>query len=275
MLDKTIAYNLDFLYPTRDKTVGQCLSENGEFSRVLLDIFLEMSAGSGSFTMIDVGANIGSISLPFAQNRPDWKVIAIEAHRGLSGILHANALNNKLYNVEVINAAAGPSRGIVDFPATSLLTEMNFGNVGFDDKLAPTTPTAMLTLDEVAPVDTRLIKIDVENFEPQVLLGAQKLLRDHQTAWIVEATINFPETTLQTVRIFLDAGYSVYWFFVPFATPISAKKRPTNAGTGDANILALPAGFENIWNLPKITVPTDARPGNQAAYPYLAKYGYK
>jgi hypothetical protein len=134
MLDKTVAYGLDFYFPAADKTVGPCLVQYGEFSKVLLDLFVAMSADFGPSTMIDVGANIGSISLPFAKQCPEWSVVAIEAHRGIAGILSANALNNKLYNVEVINAAAGQMRGIVDFPATSLTESINWGTVGERDR---------------------------------------------------------------------------------------------------------------------------------------------
>lgn len=274
MLDRTIAYGLDFLFPATDSIVGPCLSQNGEFSKVILDLFLEMSKDFAPATMMDVGANIGSISLPFAKACPQWRVISIEAHRGMAGILYANALNNHLYNIEVINAAAGPDRHMVDFPATSLFEKMNFGNVGFDDKQSPTTPTAMVPLDEIAPSSTRLVKVDVENFEPQVLHGAKKLLANQETAWLVEASVNFPTTSVETIKIFFDAGYSLFWVYVPHATPKSAKNKPSNPLSGDANILALPAHFKNIWNLKKVLSVNEARPSNASDYPYLVRYGY-
>jgi FkbM family methyltransferase len=274
MLDRTIAYGLDFLFPATDSIVGPCLSQHGEFSRIILDLFLEMGKDLGPATMIDVGANIGSISLPFAKALPDWRVISIEAHRGIAGILAANALNNQLYNVEVINAAAGPDKRMVDFPATSLFEKMNFGNVGFDDKQSRTTPTAMISLDEIAPSSTRLVKIDVENFEPQVIRGANRLLANQETAWLVEASVQFPTTSLETIKIFSDAGYSVFWVYVPHATPKSAKNKPNNALSGDANVLALPAHFKNIWDLKKVLSVNEARPSNASDYPYLARYGY-
>lgn len=274
MLSKTEAYGLNFVYPASDKVVGPYLLQHGEFSRVLLDFLLKTASLFEPSTFIDVGANLGTISLPFAKSLPNWKVVSIEAHGGLAGLLHTNTLANRLYNVEVIHAAAGPNREIVNFPATALTAEMNFGTISIGDVSVPTIATVMLTLDDVAPANTRLIKIDVEDFEPQVMQGAQRLLNAQETFWVVETAINFPETSRKTVGIFLDAGYDVYWFFVPFATPNSPKKAPVNSGIGDANIVALPKGSPNIWNLTKVNAATDPRPSNTSQYPYLATYGY-
>jgi FkbM family methyltransferase len=272
MLDSTIAYGLTFLFPTADSAVGASLRNPGEFARTELDFLLEMAGAPGA--LIDVGANIGAIGLPFASRRPDWKVIAVEAHRGLSGVLAANILNNRLYNIELFHAAAGSERGLVDFPATPLTEATNFGTIGFKTREGPMESIRMLTLDEIAPADTRLVKIDVEGFEPQVLKGASSLLERRETVWLAEATVQNPEASAEVIRIFQDAGYSVHWFYAPFATPASEKGRPKDAIRGDANVVALPPGVENVWNLRPVGSPGEQRPGDTAAYPYLARYGY-
>ena len=211
MLDRTIAYGLEFLFPAGDEAVGACLRRHGEFARVELDYLLEAATGAGAY--IDVGANIGAIALPFAQRRPNWRVMAIEAHRGLSGVLAANVLINRLHNVEVYHAAAGAERGLVEFPALALSTKVNFGALGFKSVTGATETVRMLTLDEIAPADTRLVKIDVEGFEPEVLKGASALLASHKAIWIVEATIQNPEATASVIRRFQALGYGLYWFY--------------------------------------------------------------
>jgi FkbM family methyltransferase len=221
-----------------------------------------------------VGANIGAIALPFARARPDWTVLAVEAHRGLSGLLAANAFNNGLYTVEVINAAAGPARGLAEFPAEPLTAQFNFGLMHFIDHAPATETVRMLTLDELAPAATRLVKIDVEGFEPQVLKGAERLLRSHRAIWLAEASVARPEAGAEAIRILGDAGYALHWFYAPFATPACDGEPPENPARGDANVVALPPGVENIWGLPPVGGPEDARPGDIGAYPYLARYGY-
>jgi FkbM family methyltransferase len=272
MLDRTIAYGLDFLFPVADAAVGASLRNHGEFGRVEVDFFVEMAGEPATF--IDVGANIGAIALPFAKARPDWTVIAVEAHRGLAGLLAANSLNNQLYNVEVIQAAAGAERRLAEFPAAPLSARANFGMLGFTSDTGATETVRMLTLDEVAPTDTRMIKIDVEGFEPEVLKGAAKLLEARQAVWLAEATVQNPAATAQVIETFLAAGYGVYWFYAPFVTHRAAKAPPTEALRGDSNVVALPPGVPNLWNLPAVKSPGEQRPGTADLYPYLARYGY-
>lgn len=272
MLDSASAYGLTFLFPRADNAVGASLRDHGEFARCEVEFLVESAEGAG--TLIDVGANIGAIGLPFAKARPDWRVLAIEAHRGLSGVLAANTLNNRLYNVDVVHAAAGAAPAIVAFPATPLTAKTNFGMIGFHDREAPMEQVRMLTLDEVAPPDTRLVKIDVEGFEPEVLKGAARLLQARTAIWLVEATVQNPASAAEVIRTFQGAGYGVHWFYAPFATPSAASGGPVDKLRGDANVVALPPAVANRWNLTPVGAPTDQRPNNASAYPYLVRYGY-
>jgi FkbM family methyltransferase len=272
MLDRTIAYGIDFLFPAGDAAIGASLRDHGEFSKVELDFLLDMAGPAGEF--LDVGANIGSIALPFAQARPGWGVTAVEASRMLSGLLSANALNNRLLNVMVVNAAAGDQRTIVEYPAVTLRNTGNFGSLGFGAVQGITEAIGMLRLDDIARPNTSLIKIDVEGFEPQVLKGAARLLAACSAVWVVEATPTHPEASAQTIRAFQSAGYQTFWFFVPFATPTSVKSKPATAAIGDANIVALPPGAPNSWGLTPVGDPTEGRPNGPLAYPYMARYGY-
>lgn len=272
MLDCTVAYGLSFLFPFADTAVGASLRDHGEFARTELDFLVDMAGDKGTF--IDVGANIGAIALPFASRRPNWKVIAVEANRPIAGILSANALANRLYNVEVFHAAIGAEARLVPFPALSLASAGNFGALGFNADTGATETVRMATLDEMAPADTRLIKIDVEGYEPEVLKGAAELLKRRDVIWLAEATIQNPAASAEIISIFQAAGYTVHWFYAPFATPASEKRAPEKPGKGDANVVALPPGVANSWNLPPVAGPGDTRPVGAAPYPYLARYGY-
>jgi FkbM family methyltransferase len=272
MLDCTVAYGLQFLFPMGDTAVGASLRVHGEFARTELDFLLD-HAGPAA-TLIDVGANIGAIGLPFAHQRQDWRVLAIEAHRGMSGILAANALNNRLFNVDVFNAAAAAEAGLAAFPALPLAGQINFGAIGFGQVDGPVETVRKAALDDIAPDDTRLIKIDVEGFEPEVLKGASRLLAGHQAVWLVEAAVQHPAAAASAIATFMDAGYGVYWFYAPFVTPNAPKGGAINPGRGDTNVVALPPGVANLWDLPQVLTPTDKRPQNAWDYPYLTRYGY-
>lgn len=273
MLDRTIAYGLDFLFPARDDVIGASLALYGEFARPISDFLIDQATG-GPGTLLDVGANIGTIGLPFAKARPDWRVLAIEAHRGVAAILAANALNNRLLNVQVVQAAAGAAGGVADFPNIGLDTEGNWGVLSLTTPTDERAPVLMVTLDDIAPADTRLVKIDIEGADADALRGAPRLLNQVRPIWLVEASTGHPEASREVIQILLDAGYAVHWFYAPFATADALKGRvPPDLGKGDANVVALPPGVANSWNLPVVKTPDDRRPAAASDYPYLQRYG--
>jgi FkbM family methyltransferase len=274
MLDRTVAYGMDFLFPMGDTAVGECLTRYGEFARPITDFLIAHATGAPG-TLIDVGANLGSICLPFAKARPDWSVLAIEAHRGIAAMLSANALNNGLENVEVAQAAAGPTLAVTEFPNTRPQGDRNNGLSSLLTKGESMVPALMVTLDAVAPADTRLIKIDAEGNDADVLRGSTRLLNEVRPIWLIEAAVNHPAAAQDVIAQLLDAAYQVFWFYAPFAGFTTLKGRePPVPTTGDANVVALPVGIANLWDLPQVRSPTDLRPGRAADYPYLKRYGF-
>src|SRR4051812_46304360 len=99
MLEVAEAYGLSFFYPRGDHAVGASLRDHGEFARPESDLICDYLAAAAPGTFIDVGANIGAIALPVAARHPAWRVLALEAHRGLAGVLAANAYGARLFNV--------------------------------------------------------------------------------------------------------------------------------------------------------------------------------
>lgn len=278
MLDMTRAYGLNFLFPERDNAVGKSLREHGEFAPAEVGFLAEhMNRAGRNGTFIDVGANIGAISLPLARGRDSWRFIAVEAHRMLAQVLSTNAFSNGLYNVEVVNVAVSDAAGLIDFPATPLRANGNFGILGVHmDQKHKTEPVRACTIDDLAPENTRLIKVDVEGHEAAVLRGATRTLETARPIWLLEATPQHEVSNREARSILTDAGYDLFWFFSPFVT-LGAPRKRTGAPTpraGDAGVVALPAGSPNVWNLPQITSPDEPWPADVGAFPFLKKYGY-
>lgn len=276
LLDVTRAYGLDFRFPASDTVVGAYLRTFGEFSRVELDILLHLAPGT-SGVMVDAGANIGSLALPFAQARPGWKVMAYEAQRWICHILAANAVANDLLNVEPIHAALGPEEALTDFPMAGLDAGVNFGGLGFGAKAPAHERVRVTRLDDLPdPVrnEVRVIKMDLQGFEPEVLRGAGDLLSRIRPAWVAEADRNQPEVARRTLRIFLEAGYVVHWLFVPFATRSAARNGGQATLTGDFNIIATPAEGLVPPDIPRVEGPDAAFPTSLDELPYLRRYGF-
>jgi FkbM family methyltransferase len=268
------AYGLVFTVPANDTAVGASLVHHGEFAKPELDFLLATASGAGG-AFLDVGANIGSISLPFAAKRPDWRVLAIEPHPGLHDLLRRTATQNALTNVSTLRAAAGEESTMVSFPCPSLEHAMNYGDLGFHNAAAiPRAPTQMVALDDVFDAQIRIVKIDVQGYEAQVLKGAKRLLELARPVWFIEAASDL-ELSAKVVRALRAAGYDVFWFYSPFVTATPNRGGPpATPGTGDPNFVAIPQGQDPVWPLPRVGADDERRPGDVAAYPYLSRYGY-
>lgn len=275
-LDVTRAYGLDFLFPIRDRVIGASLRRFGEFAKPEIDIISEILAASPGGTYVDVGANIGSIALPVASIHPRTTVLCVEANRLVAQILAANALANRLSNVGVIHAAAGSQPGLAAFPVPPLDLDLNFGAIGFEAGGAslPRENVRVCTLDEIAPPrETRMVKIDVEGFEREVLAGGQRTFREDRPAWIFETKHDHRSADL--IQTFLDADYDLFWLFAPFVTRQAHKEMMASPNlSGDTNVLALPSGCRPPFEMTQVRSAADRRPSSLEGYPYLSRYGY-
>lgn len=267
MLDVTRAYGLDLLFPAGDSAVGRCLRVFGEFARVEQDLLADYLSALPPGPVLDVGANIGSVCLPLARRFPDRRFLAVEAHRGLAGVLAANAINNQLWNVETHHAAVSDRDGLLTFPATPLDARGNFGTLAVGEGEA----VLAVTLDTLAPPDTRLVKIDVEGHEERVLAGAGRVLREVRPVVLLEVGDRSQEARMALFAPLLAAGYRVCWFWSPFVSGKAPKTPGSEAKLqGDFCALALPEGVPNLWNLPSVDEP---RPQKVGCLPYAARYG--
>ncbi len=214
-VETVLAYGLNFLVPPNDTGVGRSLRQHGEFARVELEFILEACDGD----LLDIGANIGAICLPFAAQRPASTVVAVEAHRKIAQMLGANTLNNSLDNVEVIHAVAGERTGTIEIPFGAIDRPVNIGASSIYEKGLPLERVMMRPIDEIAPPNVRFVKIDVEGFEPRVLDGAARLLNDVRPSWLVEVSRERPNTAEIVRKTLQSAGYCLFWFFSPFVAP--------------------------------------------------------
>jgi FkbM family methyltransferase len=127
-------------------------------------------------TVVDVGANIGYMTLVAAQAvRPGGRVIAIEPHPDNVALLRHNAEANAAGTVEVVAAAAWRESGTVRLA----VSEVNAGDHRTEALTSEraTVEVPAVRLDDVlgdAAVD--LIKLDCQGCEHVVLSGAAALI---------------------------------------------------------------------------------------------------
>jgi FkbM family methyltransferase len=118
---------------------------------------------------IDVGANIGIMALSLAVQRPDCQIVAIEPVPDNFTCLQQNIADNRIRNVEAINAAVGDRAGTL-----SITNNGPWSSVS--DAVPDTVRCRCATLDEFGFKEIAFLKIDTEGYEPNVLAGASRVL---------------------------------------------------------------------------------------------------
>lgn len=167
-----------YLVRLGDAEIGWKLYFLGEYDIHSLVMARELLGRHQFGTVVDVGANIGSICIPAVSRRFAQRSIAIEPEPMNFALLQVNvAMNGLSDRINCMQIALGPeSNGT----AILRLDESNFGNHRVDSGGPDATSTEAINvplrrLDDIAPrLDpaTDVIFMDVQGFEGQVLKGS-------------------------------------------------------------------------------------------------------
>jgi FkbM family methyltransferase len=250
------------MYNFNDLYIGRSLDLYGEYcvheARAVMDVL------KPGMTAVDVGANIGALTLPRAQAvGPAGKAVAIEAQCGDFHMLCGNIAMNDLVNVRPILAAAGSRPGVISVPRFTLDRPNNFGALSLVAGEQPAMDRVeVITLDSLALDACHLIKIDVEGMEREVLLGAADTIGCHRPVLCVENDREAKSEAL--LGLLFELGYRVWWHIPPLYNPYNFFGNTTNvfANTVAINLLCLPKeGSMNAAGLTEIKVPSERPPG--------------
>jgi FkbM family methyltransferase len=162
-------------------------------------------------TVIDAGAHIGTFVLKAARAvGPSGLVVGVEPASRNFGLLSKNVAENSLSNVRLVNAGLGkvPGRG-----------ELNLYNRGGENSLfkretrpSAVEPIEIKTLDmltkslSLSRVD--FLKIDVEGFELEVLMGGKEVLKAYHPRIAME-THTLGPTVGEITEFLAGFGYTI------------------------------------------------------------------
>lgn len=179
--------------------------------RILEERFLAACLRPGD-TVIDVGANIGTISLACSCATGErGYVLAIEPHPRVFRCLEKNiALNDMGDTISAVNIAAGNHSGEAFITDTSDDTQNTVAeHAEMDTIRVPVKP-----LDEMVPEEpVRLLKLDAEGCEPMILDGAEAvcarttILYSEYDPVLISARQRDPAEYLTTLR---KRGFELY-----------------------------------------------------------------
>ena len=176
------------------KLAGNVAMAAGVFETEEIEVFLRLLQKAS--TCIDIGANIGLYTcLAAAQGK---HVVAIEPLSVNLTALYRNLLCNSFLDIEVFPVGLSGKAGIKRLFGGNTGASFVPGWAGASDKRNELVPVSTLDLIVQTRFDGQalLIKMDVEGFEYEVLLGAEHTLGlSPRPMWLVEICLSehFPD----------------------------------------------------------------------------------
>lgn len=248
-----------------DNTIGRSLLTYGEWTEGEIASLRQLLRQNDC--VVDIGANVGAHTVAFAKSvAPGGCIVAFEPQPRVFHLLCANTTINGLGNVRLFPAACAAEPGSLWFPELDYTRESNVGAFtldnarGVEQRMVQATgqrigqQVPIVTLDDTYDLPAlRLLKIDVEGMELDVLKGAEKTIRRLRPALYIEN--EKPERSEPLLRAIMDLGYVAYWHIVPLFRPDNFRRNPTNIFSGIVciNNLCFPAeaalamqGFEKV-----------------------------
>jgi len=203
-----------FMYNRNDAFIGRGLDLYGEWCDFEIQL-LRHFINPGDI-VIDAGANIGTHTIAFANLvGPTGLVHAFEPQRRNFLMLAGNVALNALENVVCHQKAIGDSNSEIRLPPLPPPDlNFNYGAVAISQGSETGEVVPVVTLDWLNLTTCRVIKIDTEGMEPQVLSGGQALIKRCRPMLYVEN--NEPGASKRLHKILDALGYKAWWSIFPY-----------------------------------------------------------
>jgi FkbM family methyltransferase len=137
--------------------------------------------------VLDIGANLGTFCVPLARKIPKLKFHAFEPQRIIYYQLCANTIINSLGNLYTYEAGLSNQEADIELEVPDYTAETNIGAFSVDKEVRENEyecktsggkeKIILMTLDSVGFENVRLIKIDVEGHELEVLKGGIETIK--------------------------------------------------------------------------------------------------
>ena len=209
-------YGCKYLLPNIKESISFEIFCNGIYESDTNSFLYKLIPKNGVF--LDLGANIGSVTIPLLKRRPDLKCICVEAAPWIFDYLRKNRdINFNNESIVLINKALLDKDGMT-LPFYSPREKFGKGSLSpvFTDKGIPVQSVTIDTLvkeQDLHTVDT--IKIDIEGFEYFAFRGAEKLIGGPNAPDILFEFVDWAEEQAnlqkgQAQRFLLEKGYNLY-----------------------------------------------------------------
>lgn len=223
----------DMMVNKNDLYVGRLLIEYHEYCPAEIAIFKNCITNES--IVVDVGANIGASTLPFASMAKH--VYAFEPHPELFNMLCGNLALNEIKNVTPYKLGCGEKVKTLGYQDLKFDEIGNYGSHTLQDEYDEDHAVSIVRLN----IPCNFLKIDVEGMELQVLRGAVNMIEDCRPVMFVE---NDREEKSEALLKYLneDLDYSCYWHNYRFFREDNYNKNPINyyGDIGGINLICFP-----------------------------------
>lgn len=194
------------LYLKQDYYVGGSLARYGEFSEGEFELFKQLLRPGD--VVVEAGSNIGAHTVGLSRLvGPTGAVHAFEPQRIIFQMLCANIALNGLGNVHATQAGLSTAAGSMRVPPLDYTQLGNYGGISLNADVGETVP--LTTLDSLQLERLRLLKIDVEGMESEVLGGAVDTIARLRPILYVENDREAKSPAL--IQRILDMKYRLWW----------------------------------------------------------------
>lgn len=187
--------------------IGKCFELYGQYSEsevAMMRQFVRLGD-----TVIDVGANIGDLTLPLAGMVGETgKVFAVESHPEVFNILCANLALNDVRNTLPVNAFVAMTQDVDTASATW----------GANAYVSAKWETQFVAIDALPLEQLRLLKVDVDGNELEVLQSGAMQIERFRPVLYFENDVRERSRDLLAYTMG-DLGYDLYWHPAPIFEP--------------------------------------------------------
>ena len=209
-------YNCQYQLPNLIDSIGWELFINGIYEKNTIQ-FISKRVKPNAI-IIDIGSNIGAISIPVSKLRKDVFIYSIEASKSMFDLFSKNIELNGINNIKPLHVAiADQSSNDVSFYSP----KHQFGKGSFSpvftkeaEKVKAISIDQLLIEEQIQTVD--LIKIDIEGFEYLAFKGGAKLFNTANAPDIIFEFVDWAEEQAQICavgeaqQILLSYGYHLF-----------------------------------------------------------------
>lgn len=225
-----------------DEYVGKSLYYYGEYGPDETEKILELCGNIGDRCVLDVGANIGTISQALLHQ--GHTVYAIEPQPEVFKLLQINMAATGSSKAYAYNYAVGSEEGVAQMPKVHYSVKGNFGGLGIGQKsIYGNIEVLVKKLDSlITSQRVGFIKMDVEGSEIHALIGCARIItRDNPIMYIED---DRPSNSSELHKLIRDLGYSIQFHKPALFRPNNHFNNPKNvwapSNFASSNLICIP-----------------------------------